>query len=123
MIEDEYINSKYNQIKLLGEGGFGKVILAKDKKTNSKVAIKYISFENMDINDRDKIIQEGQILYKFSHKNIIKFENFFYDNSKAILIMEYAEGGVLNKKIIGQRKIGQPFEEIVIMKWFLELCE
>ena len=37
--------------------------------------------------------------------------------------MEYAEGGVLNKKIIGQRKIGQQFEEIVIMKWFLELCE
>ena len=56
MIKDEYINSKYKQIRFLGEGGFGKVILAKNKNTNSYVAIKYIDLEEMSEDERDKII-------------------------------------------------------------------
>ena len=121
MIEDEYINSKYNQIKFLGEGGFGKVILAKDKNTNSKVAIKYIDFEEMNQDAIEKVIQEGHLLFKIKHKNIIKFKDFFYNESRAILIMEFAEGGDLNKRINKQRKIG-PFNEELIITWFLELC-
>ena len=93
MIEDEYINSKYNQIRALGEGGFGRVILAKEKNTNLKVAIKYIDFEEMDSDGIEKVIQEGHLLFKFKHKNIIKFKDFSYNESRAILIMEFAEGG------------------------------
>ena len=88
MIEDDYINSKYNQIKFLGQGGFGKIILAKYKNTNLNVAIKYIYFEGMDEDEIEKVIQEGQLLFKFKHKNIIKLKDFFYNKSRAILIME-----------------------------------
>ena len=56
MIKDEYINSKYKQIRFLGEGGFGKVILAKNKDTNLYVAIKYIDLEEVSEDERDKII-------------------------------------------------------------------
>ena len=116
MIEDDYINSKYNQIKFLGQGGFGKVILAKDKYTNLNVAIKYIDFEGMDEDEIEKVIQEGQLLFKFKHKKIIKFKDFSYNESRAILIMEYAEGGDLNKRIIKQKKIG-PFKEELIFTY------
>ena len=37
MIEDDYINYKYNVTKSLGEGGFGKVFLAENKKLNHKL--------------------------------------------------------------------------------------
>ena len=121
MIEDAFINSKYQQIKFLGKGGFGRVILAKDKDSNSNVAIKYIDFEGMDEYDIDKVVQEGRLLSKFIHKNIIKFEDFSFNNSRAILVMEFAEGGDLDNKIKEQRKIG-PFKEEIIISWFLELC-
>ena len=122
MFEDDYINYKYNVTKSLGEGGFGKVFLAENKKTNSQVAIKYLDFNQMGEYGRDKIVQEGQILFKLNHENIIKFEDFTYNNSRAILIMEFAKGGDLNKKIEEQEKIGRPFEEEIILTWFLELC-
>ena len=32
MIEDDYINYKYNVTKSLGEGGYGEVFLAENKK-------------------------------------------------------------------------------------------
>ena len=123
MIEDEFINCKYNQIKFLGKGSFGKVILAEDKITKSNVAVKYIDFFQMCEYERDKILQEGQILFKVNHKNIIRFENFFFNKSRAILIMEYAEGGDLDKKIKSQILAGYPFKEDKIISWFLELCE
>ena len=122
MIEDDYINYKYNVTKSLGEGGFGKVFLAENKKTQSQVAIKYLDFTKMGEYGRDKIVQEGQILFKLNHENIIKFEDFTYNNSRAILIMEFAKEGDLNKKIEEQEKIGRPFEEEIILTWFLELC-
>ena len=122
MIKDDFIDYKYNQIEYLGKGGFGKVILAENKDTKKKVAIKYITFEHMDEYSRNKIVQEGQILFKFIHNNIIKFEEFSYNNSRAILIMEYAEGGDLNKRINEQKEKKKPFKEEVIITWFLELC-
>ena len=79
IILDEFINCKYNQVKFLGEGSYGKVILSEDKVTKSKVAIKYIDFSKMSEYEKDKILQEGQILFKVEHKNIIRFENFFYN--------------------------------------------
>lgn len=121
-IEDDFINCKYDQINFLGEGSYGKVILSQDKITKSYVAIKYIDFTKMYEYEKDKVLQEGQILFKITHKNIITFENFFYNKSRAILIMEYAEGGDLDKKIKAQMLIG-PFEEKKIISWFLELCE
>ena len=121
MIEDDYINYKFKVNKSLGKGGFGQVFLAEDKKTKSQVAIKYLDFKGMEEYGRDKIVQEGQLLFKFNHKNIIKFEDFTYNNSRAILIMELAKGGDLKHRIEEQEKIG-PFKEEIILTWFLELC-
>ena len=120
--EDEFINCKYSEIRHIGRGSFGQVFLAKDKNTNSNVAIKYISFDGFDESERDKLLLEGQILFKITNKNIISFENFFYNKSRAILIMEYAEGGDLDKKIKAQMLVG-PFKEEKIISWFLEICE
>jgi len=123
MIDDEYINYKYNQIKNLGSGGYGQVILAENKNTKSKMAIKYIDFKNFENeNDIDKVIQEGGTLYKLIHKNIIKFEDFAYNRKRAILFMEFAEGGDLNERIKEQKEKRHPFKEEIIITWFLELC-
>ena len=72
-IEMTLFNWNTKQIKVLGEGSFGKVILARDKFDNSKVVIKHVNLDNMDEKYRDYIIQEGNILQKLQHKNIISF--------------------------------------------------
>lgn len=76
----------------------------------------------MDEKYRDYIIQEGNILQKLQHKNIISFKRFMFDRTDAYLIMENAEGGDLDKKIKLQRKKGY-FSEERIITWFLDICQ
>ena len=82
-IEDDFIQIKYNKIKLLGKGFYGKAILAKDKFDNSTVVIKHVILDNMNEKEKDSIHQEGHLLEKLEHKNIISFKSFTYDRSNA----------------------------------------
>lgn len=80
----------------LGEGSFGKVKLALDTHTNSKVAIKVVQKSTIaDVEDVERVYRETFILTTLKHKNIIKLFEVF-DTSKAIMLaMEYAGGGEL----------------------------
>ena len=121
MIENDFIKFKYENFHELGKGSFGKAFVCNDKNNLEKVVIKEINlakFGNLSKN----VIQEGPILYQLSHPNIIKFHQFFFDNSKAYLIMQYADGGDLNKKINEKIRNNENFEETQILCWFSELC-
>ena len=118
MKENKFIISQYDVIKKLGEGSFGKAFLCSDKQNSEKVVIKEIYLDNHDISSRKRIIQEGPTLFQLSHLNIIKFKQFFFDDSIAYLIMQYADGGDLNKEIKDKISKGEYFEEKQILKWF-----
>ena len=65
----ELYDNKYLFIKDLGNGGFGKVFLAKEERSNNFVAIKQLKNENKD--KQDDIIYEMQMVSKFNHPNIV----------------------------------------------------
>ena len=85
-------NTKYETIKILGEGGFGKVILVKSKSDNKFYAIKEIKIGD-DIKDKIKDIQkEADILCKFNYEYIIKYYGSRKINNKFYILMEYFDG-------------------------------
>ena len=64
---------KYEVIKKLGEGGFGRVIQVKNKSDNNFYAIKEIIIR-ADMKDQlDNIKKEADILSKFDCVNIVKY--------------------------------------------------
>jgi serine/threonine protein kinase len=90
-------------LKLLGEGGFGKVFLAQHKQTGTKYAIKIIKTENIgSVYDIDCIFVEAEILKSLNHQNIVKvYKCLTMKNMEVVIIMEYLEGGDLFKYVTG----------------------
>lgn len=90
-------DNKYIFIKELGNGGFGKVFLAKERVSNRFVAIKQLLTENKFL--QENIIHEIETVAKFENPNIVTFYHHFREEGIFYLVMEYCSGGSLRDKI------------------------
>ena len=90
-------DNKYTFIKDLGNGGFGKVFLAKEKVSNRFVAIKQLLNKNKS--EQEDIIHEIETISKFDNPNIVTYYHHFWENEVLYLVMEYCSGGSLRDKM------------------------
>ncbi|XP_019385535.1 PREDICTED: serine/threonine-protein kinase Nek5 isoform X3 [Crocodylus porosus] len=110
---------KYEIIKMIGEGAFGKVFLAKGKVDNQKCVIKAISLTKMPTKEKEASQKEVILLAKMKHPNIVTFYSSLQERSNLYIIMEYCDGGDLMKRINLQR--GVLFDEDQILSWFVQV--
>lgn len=83
-------------ISELGRGSYGKVMLAKYKKTDELVAIKSIHKKFLiDKHQVNTVLTEREILMKVDCPYIIKLLFSFQSPSKFYLVLEYSSGGDL----------------------------
>lgn len=101
---------------MLGEGGFGKVYLAEHKQTKEKYAIKIIKTENIEsASDIDAIFVEAEILKSLRHQNIVRVEKCLtMKNMEVVIIMEFLEGGDLEKYVSRLKTLDEETARIFI---------
>ena len=90
----ELISNRYEIIKQLGSGGFGRVYLCKDIEQQKEVAIKVLLPVNEDDpKARERFEKEARRTINLDHENIIDVKDFGYDD-KGIpyIVMEYLPG-------------------------------
>ncbi len=112
----ELFDNKYRFIKDLGSGGFGKVFLAKEERSENLVAIKQL--KNEDKAKQDDIIYEMQMVSKFNHPNIVLYKHHFVQEDLLYIVMEYCPLGSL-RDLMRKEKITSTF----VWKWMSELTE
>jgi hypothetical protein len=83
----------YQMIKLLGRGGMGCVMLARDEKTGRSVAIKSLLPEVAvtEVSLR-RFMREIQVASALDHPNIVRFLESGTNNGAVYLVTEYVEG-------------------------------
>jgi len=83
----------YQMIKLLGRGGMGCVMLARDEKTGRSVAIKSLLPEVAvtEVSLR-RFMREIQVAAALDHPNIVRFLESGTNNGSVYLVTEYVEG-------------------------------
>jgi serine/threonine protein kinase len=122
--EDFNVNTYYSEyaiVKILGQGGFGKVYLATHKKTVEKVAIKITNAGGINNSDEiESIFSEAETVKALNHPNIVKIINFFVIKKtlQTYFIMEYLEGGELlrfleEKKRLSETEAHEIFRQII----------
>uniref|UniRef100_A0ABI8A3G5 non-specific serine/threonine protein kinase n=1 Tax=Felis catus TaxID=9685 RepID=A0ABI8A3G5_FELCA len=110
---------KYDVIKAIGEGAFGKAFLAKRTSDSKHCVIKEIDFAKMPPQEKEASTKEVVLLAKMKHPNIVTFFSSFQENNRLFIVMEYCDGGDLMKRIHRQR--GVLFSEDQILSWFVQI--
>src|SRR5271168_658660 len=109
------IGSRYEVVRLLGQGGMGAVYQAHDKELDRQVAIKVIRADmaaNPEILRRFK--QELILARQITHKNVIRIFDLGQADGIKFITMEYIEGENLQSLLRTKKKL-EPTEAANIL--------
>ena len=95
----------FEELKLLGEGSFGKVFKVAHKQSRVIRAMKIINKQRAAIGSEEEktLINEISILKSLDHPNIIKVYEYFNSKRKLYIVSELCTGGELFDKISQDR--------------------
>ena len=105
-------NNQYEQIRKIGEGATGSVILARDLHLERLVAMK-------EVEQATELRKEMELLKALKHPGLPDVYDYFEENGHGFLVMEYVEGITL-KEYMEQH--GKPELEQAI-RWMKELLK
>ncbi|KAI2656658.1 Aurora kinase B [Labeo rohita] len=84
----------------LGKGKFGNVYLARERKLKVIVALKVLFKSQMEKEGVEhQLRREIEIQSHLKHPNILRFYNYFHDDTRVFLILEYAPRGEMYKEL------------------------
>jgi serine/threonine-protein kinase len=98
---NEVFLGRYEAIKLLGEGGMGRVYLARNQDGSREVVVKVL---RPDVVANQKSVQAFQreidCMTRFRHPNVVEFyESSLNDPSGPCIVMEYVPGEALDERL------------------------
>ena len=106
--------------KPLGKGKIGNVYLARLKKEKLIVALKVLHKSQLVKSCVEhQLRREIEIQTNLDHPHILKMYDYFYDDKKIYLILEYACNGEIYKKLTAEKR----FSEKVSATFIAELAD
>eukprot|EP01134_Creolimax_fragrantissima_P001809 CFRG1809T1 len=92
-------DDRYSTQKILGQGAFSVVFLAKDKITADLVAVKRIKTKYLTVDDLASLDSEIRVMKTLNHPHIVKLIDFFATKHHYYLVQELALGGELFDRV------------------------
>lgn len=87
--QEEECDIRYERQCKLGEGTYGTVYKALDRKTGEIIALKKIKLEHADEGIPSTAIREISLLQELKHPNIIELKDIAHGENKLYLIFDY----------------------------------
>jgi len=96
------LKNDYEELELLGQGGFGSVYKYRNKLLDYDFAVKFFdpSFPIEEERDLIRFFQEAKMLFELKHPNIIQIYDIGVSGGKPYFRMEYFPGKNLNDVLI-----------------------
>jgi len=117
----DLLNNRYKVISLIGQGGMSNVYLVEDEVLKSRWALKEMLgvFTGGDKNEiLEQFKKEARILAGIKHPSLPRVFDFFEEDSRYYLVMEYVEGSSM-EEIISKEA---PLPPDRVVKWGVQLC-
>ncbi len=117
--DGQVLNSRYQIVRLLGQGGFGAVYQAWDLNLKVPCAVKE-NFETSPSAMR-QFEREASMLAMLRHPNLPRVtDHFFIEGQGQYLVMDYIEGEDLRTILEREKK---PLPEKQVTGWLVDICD
>lgn len=121
----QILQSRYSITNHIGQGGMGTVYQAQDMRLNNRlVAVKELDPAQLPLADQQTAVhafqREADILAALSHPGLTAVHDYFPENNKFYLVMEFVQGETLQQ---AWERVGQRFAEAQVVAWAHELCD
>lgn len=84
---------RYESIRILGEGGYGRVFLARDRELGRQVALKVLEASFEDPSHLDRFRREARVTSELQHPNIVQVYDFGdVDGDRSFIAYQFVEG-------------------------------
>ncbi len=118
-------DGRYLLLEKLGEGGMGKIYLARDTKMDSKVVIKellpiFITHAEREYLDK-RFREEAKILFRLDYRGLPKVIDFFSEDKKMYIVMQYIDGENLMQLV--KKRPNQTITTDECLHWMTSLLD
>jgi serine/threonine-protein kinase len=116
-------------VRLIGLGGMGAVYLTQDlHRKDEQFALKEVDFSletdsNMRQQLRDQFRREALALATLDHPNLPKVFDYFSENGRDYLVMDYVAGPNLKEVLDEARARGKSLPESQVLEWAEQICD
>lgn len=126
---DKVIKKRYKITEIIGQGGMGCVYLAEDLRLSGRMcALKAVYYENylppeVIKQTREQFKREATVLARLDHQNLPKVSDFFSDEDRDFLVMDYVPGDDLRTLMLDEKKRGKYLPERVVLSWADQIAD
>ena len=108
-------NDRYRIIRLLGQGGFASVYLARDSDLDREVAIKIPRMERFNSEAAlDFFVDEARKAAQLDHPGIVRVYDVQREQDLVYIVQQYVNGGDLTQHANSERLAYRPLVELMI---------
>ncbi|GAA3133850.1 serine/threonine-protein kinase [Streptosporangium carneum] len=106
----------YHEVRELGAGGGGRVVLATYTATGAYVAIKYLNTAlRQDHRFLVRFREEARVMVELHDPNVVQFYEYYEDVLEAAIVMELVDGVAL-RRILADHGTTSPEAALVVLK-------
>jgi serine/threonine protein kinase len=121
------LSGRFQADELINIGGMGYIYRGKDVKYGTPVAIKELIDRFTSIQERTDAIErferEAKILCRLNHPAVPRYFEYFVENHRYYLVMDYIEGLDLKRILKRLHEAGKTIPVEKILRWTLEICD
>jgi hypothetical protein len=113
--------AQFRELRSLGRGAQGEVVLVEHVGTGERYALKRLELSPCT-SSASSAVTEVEVLCKLQHPNCTRLYGAWRASSRLHILMEYADGGSLADRVAAQRSSGGcPFDEERILDWTVQI--
>jgi serine/threonine-protein kinase len=123
------LRERYKIRRIIGQGGMGSIYLAEDLRLEGRqCALKEVQHESSLPEDslqqaRDQFLREAQILARLDHPNLPKVSDFFTEENREYLVMDFVPGEDLRNLMHEARRKKTFLKEREVLGWSAQLAD